>query len=142
MLWGRRNAANKYHWCVWGVLPVSWTHWVCPLSRGRVCFPSLHCSGSRLLFRELSEEGPGFYELPRSKQLRLRNLGTPQRCILCWAYILCSSEVRAAQVIRCLESTVTATYCLSHPCLLAFWVYNRRPFSGGCRLSRTPRRLS
>ena len=44
------NAANIYHWRVWGVLTVSGPHWVCPHSR-RVCFPSLHCSGSRLLFR-------------------------------------------------------------------------------------------
>ena len=41
MLWGGRNTANKYHWSVWGVLAVSWLHWVCPCSQ-RVCFPSLH----------------------------------------------------------------------------------------------------
>ena len=51
MLWGGRNTANKYHWCVWGVLTVSGPHWVCPCS-WRVCFPGLHCSGSRLLCRE------------------------------------------------------------------------------------------
>ena len=27
-------------------------HWVCPTHGGRVCFPRLHCSGSRLLYRE------------------------------------------------------------------------------------------
>ena len=48
MLWGGRNPANKYNWRVWGVLAVSRPHWVCPRSRC-VCFPSLHCSGSRLL---------------------------------------------------------------------------------------------
>ena len=37
-----RNTANKYHWCVWGVLAVSGPHWVCPCS-WHVCFPSLHC---------------------------------------------------------------------------------------------------
>ena len=51
VLWGGRNAANKCHWHVWGVLPVFWPHWVCPHSR-HVCFPCLHCSGSRLLYRE------------------------------------------------------------------------------------------
>ena len=66
MLWGGRDAANKYHWCV---LAVSRLHWVCPCSR-RVCFPSLHCLGSRLLCGELSEAGPGLYALPRSKPLR------------------------------------------------------------------------
>ena len=34
----------------WGVLAVSGPHWVCPRS-WRVCFPSLHYSGSRLLCR-------------------------------------------------------------------------------------------
>ena len=48
VLWGGRNTANKCHWRVWGVLPVSQAHWVCPCSR-RVCFPSVHCSGSMLL---------------------------------------------------------------------------------------------
>ena len=48
VLWGGRSTANKYHWCVWGVLAVSEPHWVCPYSQC-VCFPSLHCSGSRLL---------------------------------------------------------------------------------------------
>ena len=47
VLRGGRNTANKYHWRVWGVLAVSGPHWVCPCSR-RVCFPGLHCSGSRL----------------------------------------------------------------------------------------------
>ena len=31
-LWGGRNTANKYHWCVWGALAVSGLHWVCPRS--------------------------------------------------------------------------------------------------------------
>ena len=30
MLWGGRNTANKYHWCVWGVLAVSGPPWVFP----------------------------------------------------------------------------------------------------------------
>ena len=50
VLWEGRNTANKYHWHVWGVLAVSWPQWVCSHSQG-VCFPSLHCSGSRLLCR-------------------------------------------------------------------------------------------
>ena len=50
-----------------------------------VCFPSLHCSGSRLLCRELSETGPGMRALPRSEPLRFRFSGTPQRRRLGWA---------------------------------------------------------
>ena len=33
VLWGGRNTANKYHWCVWGVLAVYGPRWVCPSSR-------------------------------------------------------------------------------------------------------------
>ena len=48
---GRGGAADKSHWPVWGALAVFQPHWVCRRS-GRVCFPRLHCSGSRLLSRE------------------------------------------------------------------------------------------
>ena len=108
VLWGGRNTANKYHW---RVLAVSGPHWVCPRSR-HVCFPSLHCLGSRLLCRELSEVGPELYALPRSKLLRFRFSGTPQRCRLGWACVLCPSPVLAAQVTRCLASTVTPSWKL------------------------------
>ena len=98
VLWGGRNTANKYPWCVWGVLPVSRPHWVCPCSR-RVCFPSvcysvqaLGCSAGNCLRRDLvcmhfpglslsgsgswvlhkgaDLVGPPFCAFPRSKQLR------------------------------------------------------------------------
>ena len=87
---------------------------VCPLSQ-HVCFPCLHCLGSRLLCRELSEASPGLYALSRSKPLRFRYLGTPQRCRLGWACVLCPSQVGAAQVTRCLASAVAATYHLAVP---------------------------
>jgi len=74
-----------------------------------VCFPCLHCSGSRLLCWELSEAGLGLSALPRSKPLRFRYSGTPQRRRLHWACVLCSSQVQAAQVTRCLVSKVTVT---------------------------------
>ena len=85
--------------------------WVCPCS-WRVCFPSLHCSGSRLLYQELSEVGPGLHALPRSKPLRFRFSGTPQRCRLGRACVLCSFQVRAAQVTRCLVSVVVPSWRL------------------------------
>ena len=66
---------NKYHW---RVLTVIQPHYVCPRSQ-RVCFPSLHCSDSRLLCRELSEADPGLHALPRSKLLGFRFSGPPQR---------------------------------------------------------------
>ena len=88
------------------MLTVSWPHWVCLCSR-RVCFPGLQCSGSRLLCQELSEVGPGLYAFPRSKLLRFRFLGTPQRCRLLWACVLCPSQVQAAQETRCLVSALS-----------------------------------
>ena len=122
------------------VLAVSRPHWVCPCSQC-VCFPCLPCLGSRLLCRELSEASPGLYALPRSKPLRFRYSGSPQRCRLSWACVLCPSQVQAAQVTRCLASTVGATYRLPCPCCSVFWVYNWRTFSGGCQPSRIPRSL-
>ena len=81
---------------------------------------------------ELSKAAPGLRALPRYKPFRFRFSGTPQRRRLCWACVLCRSQVRAAQVMRCLASTVTVTYCLPHPCHSVFWVYNLHTFSGGC----------
>ena len=56
-----------------------------------------HHSGSRLLCRELSEASPGLHAPPRSKPLRLRHSGSPQRHRLSWACVLCPSQVRVAQ---------------------------------------------
>ena len=105
--------------------------WVCPNSQ-RVCFPCLRGLGFRLLWREPSEAGPGLHALPRSKPLRFRYSGSPQRHRLGWACILCPSQVQAAQVPRCLASAVAVTYHLPCPCRSVFWVYNRRTFSGRC----------
>ena len=99
-----------------------------------VCFPSLHCSGSRLLCQELSVAGPGLQALSRSKPLRFRFSGSPPRPRLGWACVLCPSQVQAAQVTRCLVSSCpqlkAATYCLPHPCCSVFWVYSGCAFSG------------
>ena len=70
---------------------------------------ALGCSGSSLLYWELSEAGPGLHATPRFKPLRFRHSGSPQRHRLGWACVLCPSQVRAAQVMRCLESPVAAT---------------------------------
>ena len=57
-----------------------------------------HRSGSRLLRREPSEASPGLHAPPRSKPLRLRHSGSPQRRRLSWACVLCPSQVQIAQV--------------------------------------------
>ena len=77
-----------------------------------------------------SEAGPGLHAFLRSKPLRFRHSGSPQRHRLHWACVLCPSQVRAAQVMRCLASTVAVTYRLPRPCHSVFWVYNRHTFSG------------
>ena len=72
------------------------------LPRSRcVCFPSPHCSGSRLLCRT-AQAGLGLRALPR-----LRFSGAPQRRRLGWACVLCPSQVQAAQATRCLMSTLS-----------------------------------
>ena len=85
-----------------------------------------HFSGSRLLHEEPSEAGPGLHAPPRSEPLRFRHSGSLQRCRLGWACILCPSQVRADQVIRCLVSTVAVTYHLP-----ATW-FSGCTFSGRC----------
>ena len=56
--------------------------------------------------------GPGLPAPPRSKPLRFRHSGSPQRRRLGWACILCPSQVRAAQVMSCLATAVAANYRL------------------------------
>ena len=74
-------------------------------AQGSMCFPGLHCSGSRLLCRALFKAGPAFRVLPRSKLLRFSD--TPQGYRLGWACVLCPSQVRAAQATRCLASALS-----------------------------------
>ena len=64
---------------------------------------------------ELSKAGPGFRALPRSfVHFRFRFLGTPQRHRLSLAYILYPSQVRAAQVTRCLASALSQVVSVSY----------------------------
>ena len=97
VLWGERNTANKYHRRVWGVLTVSQPHRVCP------CSPHVF-SHSTLLGLQVALQGvgPGLHALPRSKLLRFRFSGTPQKHRLGW-----SSMIRAAQGTRCLASALS-----------------------------------
>ena len=59
---------------------------------------STHHSGSTLLRREPSEAGPGLHAPPRSKLLRFRHCGSPQRRRLGWVCVLCPSQVQVARV--------------------------------------------
>ena len=93
-LWGGRGAADKYHWRVWGALAVFRPQWICPHSR-HVCFPRLHCSGSRLLSRERALSCGQF-----------QFSGTPQKRRLGWACVLCLPR-RAAQAARSLTGALS-----------------------------------
>ena len=70
----------------------------CLIHAGHAPAHGAHHSGSALLHRELSEAGPGLHAPPRSKPLRLWHSGSPQRCRLGWACVLCPSQVQVAQV--------------------------------------------
>ena len=81
-----------------------------------VCaFPVYTAQAPGCSAEELSKAGPGLCAFPRSNMLRFRFSATPQRCRLIWACVLCPSQVRVAQVMRCLGSVVVATYRLPHP---------------------------
>ena len=87
VLWGGRGTANKITG-MWGVRAESRPHWVCPRLR-HVCFPSLHCSGSRLLCRERALGCMRFPGLSRSGSgSRVLHKGTdsvvPAFCALPW----------------------------------------------------------
>ena len=55
---------------------------------GREFEQALGCSDG-----ELSEAGRALHARPRSKPLSFRFLGTPQRCRLGWACVLCPFQV-------------------------------------------------
>ena len=78
-------------------------------STGNRPWPALGC----MKFPSLSHSGSG--------------TRSPQRRRLGWACVLCPSQVRAAQVTRCLASAVAATYHLPHPCGSVFWVSTSTP---------------
>ena len=56
----------------------------------------------------LQGAGPGLRALPRSKPLRFRFSGTPQRHRLGWACVLCRSLVGAAQETWCLANALSS----------------------------------
>ena len=81
-----------------------------------------------------SKVGPGLRALPRSKLLRFRFSGTPQRHRIGWACVLCPTQVQAAQVTRYLVSTLSqldgASYHLPGPSHSVSWMCSKRAVSG------------
>ena len=76
-------------------------------AHGMCAFPIYTAQAPRCSAGELSNADPGLPALPRSKPLRFRFSDTPQRHKLGWACVLCPSQVRAAQVTRCLASALS-----------------------------------
>ena len=110
VLWGGRNTANKCPWRVWGVLAVCsqcWGHTGFAPAHGVCAFPVNTAQAPGCSAGELSKVGSGLRALPRSKPLRFRFSGTPQRHRLGWGCVLCLSQVRATQVTRNLASALS-----------------------------------
>ena len=76
-LWGGRDAANTTGVCSQCLSPA-----------GPAPAHGAHRAGSRLLRLEPPEAGPGLHAPPRSKPLRLRHSGSPQRRRLGWACVV------------------------------------------------------
>ena len=83
---------------------------------------------------ELSKAGPGLSALPRSKPLRFRFSGSPQRQRLGWVCVLCPSQVQATQATRCsaraLSQVDSASYHPLGPRLSVSWVRSESTLSG------------
>ena len=89
---------------MWGVLAVYGPRWVFPSSWVACAFPVYTAQAPGCSVGELSKAGPELHALSRSRPLRFRFSGTPQRHRLSWACVMCPSQVRAAQETRCLAS--------------------------------------
>ena len=76
-------------------------------AHGSCAFPIYTSQALGCSARELSEVGSGLCAFPRSKPLRFRFSGTPQRHRLSCACVFCLSQVQAAQATRCLASVVS-----------------------------------
>ena len=114
-LWGGSNSActyHWYHWRLWGAFAVSRPPWVCPPLTACVLSPSTLLRLQVALQGNCLKWALGCPALPRSKPLRFRFSGTPQRRRLGGAGVLCPSQVWATQVTRCLASAVAPSWRL------------------------------
>jgi len=96
------------------------------LAYGTCAFPVYTAQAPCSSEGQLSKACPGLHALPRSKLLKFRFLGTPQRHRLSWVCVLCPSQVLAAQLTRCLVSALSkvgsVSYHLLGPSRSASWV--------------------
>ena len=80
-----------------------------PATLGLPLLTACVLSQSTLLRLQVAVQGagPGLHALSRSKLLRFRFSGTPQRHRLGWSCVLYASVIRAAQVTRCLVNALS-----------------------------------
>ena len=94
VLWEGSNTANKYHiTSMCGECLHCLGHTGFAPASGVCVFPVYTIQAPGCSAGEMSKAGPGLHELPKSKPLRFRFLGTPQRRRLSWACVLCPSQV-------------------------------------------------
>ena len=93
--------------CVAGARGVRTALGLPPLTVVACAFPVYTAQTPGCSAGQLSKAGPGLRARPRSKLLRFRFSGSPQRHGLGWACVLSPSQVRAAQVTRFLASTLS-----------------------------------
>ena len=102
-------------------------------AHGVCAFPVYTAQAPGCSAGELSKVGPGLRALPRSKPLRFRFSGTPQRHRLGWACSVCPSLVRAVQAARSFGSTLSAggecILSLPHASHSDSWVAEGAPIS-------------
>ena len=104
--WGEEHCKQISLACLGSARSV-WVTLGLPPHMACVLFPSTLLRLPGCSVGELSKADPVFHALPRSKLLRFRFLGTPQRHRLGWVCVLCPSQVRAAQVTRYLASALS-----------------------------------
>ena len=101
---------------------------------GMCAFPVYTAQAPGCSAGELSKVGPGLCALPRSKLLRFRFSGTPQRYKLGWACVLCPSPGLRNSGNRCLVSTLSQVYNVSYhlpgPSCSISWVRCKSAVSG------------
>ena len=133
LVWGHYLQCMD-HSLVWGDYLQCMDHTGFAPAHGACAFPLYTAQAPCCSEGKLSKAGPGLRALLRSKLLRFRFWGTPQRHRLGWACILCPSQVRGAQATRCLVSTLfqvySASFHLPSPSCLISWVRCKSAISG------------
>ena len=106
LLWGGRNTANNITGMCGECLQYMDHTGFAPAHRA-CAVPVYSSQAPGCSAGELSKVGPGLYTLHRSKLIRLRFSGTPQRYRLGWACVLCPFQIQGAQATSCLASALS-----------------------------------